>query len=415
MHRLLKIGFDQALLSIAPILLWFCLSVIISPDLINVFTLTYPVQFFYYIIRSPFATGANIDGTRRKNKSIIMSGIVLCCVASLIVHGIVLFNLDFYIEFMNMDPSVYRLFATYAIVVCMLQTIFATILDKLHYEDRNTLSNHYSIIFAVLQLASTLGTALLTKDSALTVTVSLSVLTIFTLYTVIHNLEAFKFHFHLFRWIKYDATVFFGSIFSFFIYLFGFSNAFSFGSEYTAAITFVTLITDTQWDILSAIETMAQIDISKRRFNYKQSLKNARKLLALLFASSVAMFILLCGFYDLNFPITITFFALEYLDFLLSPKEYINTVFLLLNWSSSKTTTNKILSRGLRFAISLLPTPFCTVFASITATVYQYITTSVLLHRFFIIDRSGKVRARPRHAKLTASPSYHDLPIDIEP
>lgn len=414
MHRLLKISLDQALLSAIPALLWFCLSIIIDSNLINVFTLTYPIQFLYYIIRSPFATGANIDGTRRKDKNIIMSGVVLCCIVSLIAHSIVLLNLDSYIQFMSMDPSTYRLFATYAIVISMLQTIFSTILDKLHFEDKNSLSNCYSIIFALLQFSTTILIALLTQSSALTVAASLSIVTIFTIYTVIHNLESFKFSFHFLRWLKLDAATFFGCIFSFFIYLFGFSNVFSFGAEYTTAITFVTLITDAQWDVLDAISSMAKIDISKHRFNFKKSLKNSYRLLIILLASSTLMFIFFYRFYDLNLPITLLFFGLEYIDFFISPIEYINTPFLIINWSSSKATVNKLVSRCLRFSLSLLPTPFCTVIASIIATAYQNFTTNLFLRRYFIIERTGKIRARSNNTDSSAKPRYHDLTINID-
>ena len=58
---------------------------------------------------------------------------------------------------------------------------------------------------------------------------------------------------------------------------FGLSNALEFGEKYAIALNFVALITDTQWDAFDSISTVAKIDISKKKFNYKEHRKNAYK------------------------------------------------------------------------------------------------------------------------------------------
>ena len=68
----------------------------------------------------------------------------------------------------------------------------------------------------------------------------------------------------------------------FIIFLFGLSNALEYGEKYAVALNFVALITDTQWDSFEAISTVAKIDISRRKFNYKEHRKNAYKLLSIL-------------------------------------------------------------------------------------------------------------------------------------
>ena len=67
MKRLLRISFDLSLLSFIPIISWFLLGIIVDKNLINIFTLTYPLQFIYYIIKSIFSTGANISKEKDKN------------------------------------------------------------------------------------------------------------------------------------------------------------------------------------------------------------------------------------------------------------------------------------------------------------------------------------------------------------
>ena len=115
MKRLLKISFDQALLSLTPILTWFCLSILIDRDLINVFTIVYPLQMLYGVIRAPFATGANISRVKDKNKHAAMSGMILGIILTVAVFGFVLLNVDGYITFMSVDSATYRTFTIYAI------------------------------------------------------------------------------------------------------------------------------------------------------------------------------------------------------------------------------------------------------------------------------------------------------------
>ena len=71
MKRLLRIGFDLSLLSFIPILSCFLLGITVDKNLINIFTLTYPLQFIYYILKSVFSTGANISKEKDKNENAV--------------------------------------------------------------------------------------------------------------------------------------------------------------------------------------------------------------------------------------------------------------------------------------------------------------------------------------------------------
>lgn len=76
------------------------------------------------------------------------------------------------------------------------------------------------------------------------------------------------------KFIKYEATTVFGGMIKFLALLFGLNMTTSYGIEYASALTFVLLITDTQWDALSAVSTVAKIDISYKTFNYYEQFKN---------------------------------------------------------------------------------------------------------------------------------------------
>ncbi len=180
------------------------------------------------------------------------------------------------------------------------------------------------------------------------------------MYIYIKNSDKFKFNINVLKCIKYDSVEFFNNIAFFLIFLFGLYNALEYGEMYAAALTFIALITDTQWDTFDAIKEAATIDISKRKFNYIEHRNNAYKLLGILFETSLIMFVLLYGFYDLDFKITMIYFLFEIVNFLIYPIYRIKTCYLQLEYSAFKTTSNKVIASILRMFMSLLKTPFCT-------------------------------------------------------
>lgn len=396
MKRLLRISFDLSLLSFIPIILWFLLGIIVDKNLINIFTLTYPLQFIYYIFRSVFSTGTNISKEKDKNKDAVMSGLVIGSIVSLITFLLILLNIDGYINFMNMDVNIYKTFAIYSVIEIFISLEFSFILNKLYYEGQNKLANKYSIIFNLLNFVLLVGTSLITKNQSIIVTTTLIPLSLFTLYIIIKNSDRFKLKLNIFKCIKYDSVELFNNIGFLLIFLFGLSNAINFGEKYTLALTFVALITDTQWDTAEAIVTAATIDISKNNFNYKEHRRNAYRLLSILFLTSLIMFILLYRFYDLDFKITMIYFTFEIVNFLIYPIYRIKTCYLQLEWSAFKITENKIFSLFLRMLLSLTKTPFCTGIGQACSSVYQFITVSIFFKLNFKVDKKGNVIRKKR-------------------
>lgn len=389
MKRLLRISFDLSLLSFIPIISWFLLGIIVDKNLINIFTLTYPLQFIYYIIKSIFSTGANISKEKDKNKDAVMSGLVLGTIVSIIIFTIILLNVDNYISFMNMNISTYKNFTIYSILQLFICLEFAMMQDKLYYEEKNKLANKRSLVFNLLNFILLIGTSLVTKNQIIIITTTLIPLTLYTLYIYIKNSDKFKFNINVLKCIKYDSVELFNNIAFFLIFLFGLSNALEYSEQFAIALTFVALITDTQWDTFDAIKEAATIDISKRKFNYIEHRNNAYKLLGILFGTSLIMFVLLYGFYDLDFKITMIYFSFEIVNFLIYPIYRIKTCYLQLEYSSFKTTSNKIIASILRMFMSLLKTPFCTGIGQVCSSVYQFITVSIMFGHNFKIDKTG--------------------------
>ena len=391
MKRLLRISFDLSLLSFIPIISWFLLGIIVDKNLINIFTLTYPLQFIYYIIKSIFSTGANISKEKDKNKDAVMSGLILGTIVSIIIFTIILLNVDNYISFMNMDISTYKNFTIYSILQLFICLEFAMMQDKLYYEEKNKLANKHSLVFNLLNFILLIGTSLITKNQIIIISTTLIPLAIYTLYIYIKNSNKFKFNINVLKCIKYDSVELFNNIAFFLIFLFGLSNALEYGEMYATALTFIALITDTQWDTFDAIKEAATIDISKRKFNYIEHRNNAYKLLGILFGTSLMMFALLYRFYDLDFKITMIYFSFEIVNFLIYPIYRIKTCYLQLEYSAFKITSNKIIASILRMFILLLKTPFCTGIGQVCSSVYQFITVSIMFGHSFKIDKTGCV------------------------
>ncbi len=367
------------------------MGIIIDKSLINIFTLTYPLQFIYYILKSVFSTGANICKEKDKNKNAVMSGMIIGTIFSVIIFTIVLINIDNYINFMNMDINTYKVFTIYSILQLFVSLEFAMILNKLYYEEKNTLANKYSLTFNLLNFVLLIGTSLITKNQIVIITTTIIPLALFTLYIYIKNSNKFKLQLNVLNCIKYDSVELFNNIAFFLIFLFGLSNALEYREQFAIALTFVSLITDTQWDTADAIVTAATIDISKNEFNYKYHKNNAYKLLGILFITSLIMFICLYGFYDLNFKITMIYFGFEIVNFIIYPVYRIKTCYLQLEWSAFKTTSNKICSSILRMVMSLLKTPFCTGIGQVCSSIYQFISVSIFFKLNYTIDKDGNV------------------------
>ena len=394
MKRLLKISFDLALLSFIPILSWFCLSLIIDKNLINIFTLTYPIQFISCMLKSVFSTVSNISKVKDKNENAVMSGIVVGSLIAFVIFAFIVLNIEQYIRFMNMNVSIYKTFAIYSVIQLFVNLFFSFFLEKLYYEEKNDLANKYSFIFNLLNFVTLISSSLIFKNPVKIIIITLTVMIIYTIVITMKSFNKFKLEFNILKFIKYDSVELFNNFAFFIIFLFGLSNAMEFGEQYTLALTFVALITDTQWDVFDSINILAKIDISKNKFNYKEHKKNAYKLLLILLATILLMFIVLYRFYELNIMLVIVYFSFELINFLVQPIYKLKTCYLQLEYSAIKTTGNKMISSGLRMLVSLLKTPFCTGLGQVVSSIYQLITLNIMFNKSFKIGEDGFIKSK---------------------
>ena len=373
MNRLLRIWLDNFLLSFIPIVSRFSLWLIGSSDLIVIFSLTYPIQFIGSIILSIFSIWANIEKEKKGNKNSVMSWFVIWSIIAIIVYGLFALNIEWYINFMNMDIDTYKIFSIYSILQLFLAFELSLVLNKLYFEWNNKLANKYSIISNSLSFVFLIGTALLTKNQIIITVFALIPNALFILYILIKNSNKFRFQINLLQWFKYDSSELFTKIALFLIYLFWLSNIFQFWPEYASAIAFMSLITDTQWDMAMAVWTLAKVDISKNKFNYYEHRKNAFKYIFLLIASIIVLFIALFSVYNIAIEIAVIYLIFDVIDFLCFPVNELKTCYLQIERSASKTTWNIFCSYCIRTLLSFLPTPFCTAIWQMATAIYEFI------------------------------------------
>lgn len=403
MKQLFQIGFDLTLASLSPIISWFTLSLILDSRLINVFSITYPLQFVWLMLRDIFGVGANLVSIKVRNPKIINAGIFTGLIFSGIIFGLVALNIDKFIIFMNADPSIYRDFCLYITLQLWIQLVFCMILDKLYYQDENKTANKYSLTFNLLNFIVLIGTSFLTKNSKIIISATLLTIFAFTLFVFIREVRRVSFRFNILRSIKINSMDFGENLILFFVYLFGIGKAFSFGEEYALAITFVTLITDIQWDVATAIPVKAKIDIAKKRMNFPKSYKNSYVLIFVLILSSIIAFVSMKNFYDLNLGISIIFVVIEYLAFLLYPQYRLKLDFIQLKFSAKIATFIKSSAMAFRLLLVIVfgpITPLALSIAQVLAQLYQVIFVNLVFNRRYKILSTGRAIRKKSKIKL---------------
>lgn len=379
MNRLLRIGFDTLLTSVTPILGWFLLGILIDKNLINIFSLIYPMQFVISSIQSIFGTGANISAIRDKNKNSIFSGVLLGSFIGILILGTIALNIDKYITFMNMDIQIYKIFAIYAVIQMFLQLLLNLSLCKLYYEDNNKRANKYSFFFNLINFSTLIIMSIITKQQIIIVCFSIISTTIFVIIMMLRTVEKTKFKINLINCIKYDSVSLFAEISMFIIYLFGFKNSFNFGEKYILATSFATLITDTQWDIAYAIKIVAQIDIAKKIFSYKEHIINSRKLVYILIISTFIMGIILYPIYKVDISATLLIVGIELISLYMYPIYITKLTYIQLEYSALKATINKQIANILRIFCSFILSPFCTSIGLVVSVIYQLTSTHQII------------------------------------
>ena len=135
MKRLLRISLNVLFTSALPIISWILLGIIVRPEIADVFSLTYPMQFLFVVLMTIFAIGANITAKLKHDKNVVMTNLVGGSIVFGIFTAVICANIDAYLEQMNVTPEVYRDFAIYAFIRIAEGNIIMMISQKLYYKN----------------------------------------------------------------------------------------------------------------------------------------------------------------------------------------------------------------------------------------------------------------------------------------
>lgn len=376
MKRLLQISLDTLLTSVLPIIMWILLGFITTKEISNVFSLTYPLQFLYMIFVSLFGIGPNITAKKENDSNIVSSNIIIGTIFVGIITLFFSIYVDIYIRFMNMDVTIYHSFCIYSIICLYFTFIVEIIGQKLYYENRNKESNHIHFLYSFSNFFFILFFSLVFKDKlSIGITLVLNAIIIFII--LFRYLDPCKFVLKLKKNIHYSSFSILRDIGMLLIYGIGLGNSFSYGEQYALAINFEGLTTDTQWDMLSSIETASKIDLSSNQFNYKKSLKNAYQLLFIILGSTLIMNVTFYWYFKPNIKILLIILLVQIVDMLVDPLKTFRWSYLQICDNQKKHNIVYAFSRVGRFLCSFIPSAFCTYIGQLFSMIYLYVYSKI--------------------------------------
>ncbi len=387
MKRLFRLGCGFFIYSIIPILSWIVLSYVLGDNRIsNVFSLTYAIQFVYLILRNFFGSGANIRKEKENNKNVVWNSIFWGTIFSCLIFAIPLIFVDRYIAFFGQDVAFYRIYVIYGIAFIFLQTLFTFIIEKLYFEDKEKIANIHLFTFYLITFIVLILSCLIIPNTLIALLLTLGVLLIYIICLYVWQFEKFKIDFTFLKNFKYESANIVSSIFMMIIYLFGYRNAFSLGEEYLIALNIVALSTDSQWDMLEAVNTASKVDISKRRLQYKELLRNSYIYVSILATSSIVMTLILSQSREVSIIPCLIYLGIQIIDMFLYTYEMIMLNFVQLEYSPKLNTVIQFTLLGIRTLIATLWLyPYCTEIAQLVNCVLGfaiYLTIRVAKYKF---------------------------------
>lgn len=399
MKRLFRIGSGLFIYSIIPILSWIVLSYVLGDNRIsNVFSITYSIQFIWAILRYFFGSGANIRKEKENNSNSVWNSIFWGTIFSILIFAIPLIFVDKYIAFFGQDVEFYRIYVIYGIALLFLQTLFSFIIEKLYFEDKEKTANIHLFAFNLTSFSFLILSSLIIPNTLIALLLTLGVLLIYIICLYVWQFEKFKIDFTFFKNFKYESANIVESLFMIIIYLFGYKIAFAAGQEYLIALNLVSLCTDTQWDMLEAIYTVAKVDISKNRFEYKKLLKEGYFYSIIIILTSIIMTFSLFNYFNANLLVVVLILGFQVVDMLFAPYHRIIAGFIQIEYSPTLITALSLSLKVIRTALSILIiSPYCTEIGQVVQGGLMFIALIIIrITKFKVVDNKLIVKQKAK-------------------
>lgn len=376
MKRLLQISFDTLLTSALPIVMWIVLGIIVRPEVANVFSLTYPLLFVYVVFVNVFAIGPNITARRNKNRYVVFSNMIFGGIVAGLVTLFLVLNVDTYITLMNMESEVYHDFCIYGIVLIFYGFIVQMISQKLYYEGKNRRSNVINVFFNIVNFSLIIVLPNIT-DEKTAILMTMIIDAVVLIYFLKRNFKKTKIQLCLISNIKNTSFSILDNLGMSVFYGIGFWNTFSYGQKYIDAINFESLTTESQWDVLDSLSTTSKIDITKRKFSYRKSLKEAYKFLFVLFLTIIIMNVALYWYYKPDLGVLAILLAVQVVDMLIRPLVIFRWNYLQIEDNKAKHNAAFLGIRLVTILTSFIPTAYCTYIGQLLTVGLEYLYAKV--------------------------------------
>lgn len=382
MKRLLRISLNVLFTSALPIVSWLLLGLIVRPEIAEIFSLTYPIQFLCVVLIMIFSVGANITARLKHDRNVVMTNLIVGSIVIGVFNAIICINIDTYLEQMGVTPEIYRDFATYAFIRMSESSIIMMISQKLYYKNEIKKTNTINLVYGTCDFVLIVVLNMITSSTT-AITATLCIDTVITIVFLFRNYDKWKYSLHLFDNIKNASFEILDNLGMFFAYGLGYANSFSYGKDFLNAINFETLITDAQWDMLNeSVGTAARVDITEGKFNYKTLKRQSFGVVAIMLGTSIILGLVLYWYYKPDLPILFILFSTQVVDMFFDPINRIRWSYLQIRDNKVRHNIVFIATRLVRIACSFIPTGYCVYIGELSSTAIKYVYSRYQCRKF---------------------------------
>lgn len=181
LKRMCRLGVITIINSCIPILTWIILGIITEDKtLINIFSLTYSVQFLPHLLASAFVIG-NIIGKEKNtiNKDSVFSGIIASNIVGLVMIIVSTVNIEYIMQFMGVTDIRYKNWLIYSLWLMFFTLALTETLNLLYFEGKDKEANKISLIFNFIYCLGISIIYKITENEMISIVISLTLLGIF--------------------------------------------------------------------------------------------------------------------------------------------------------------------------------------------------------------------------------------------
>lgn len=373
--RMCKLGKITIINSLVHILTWVFIGAVVgNKELINIFSLTYSLQFLPYMLLNLLVSG-NIIGNEKHtiSKDAIFTGIVVANLIALCTVIIVTLNIDKVMVHLGTTNIAYKNWLIYACWFMYITLPLICTLELLYFKMEDNKAEKISFIFNLIYCGMVVVLYTITHNEIISITISLIVLAIYTYSILIRQMSKFKFTLNILSGVKYQYNVVASNIMMFLTYFIGMKFIFEYSPEFTLAVSCCALMTDAQWDVIcNSISNVAKVEIAKNasdKNNINNLFRANRLFIALVIASVLVTFILIVPIYNASLKYCSIIILFETLDMLMVTDRNIKQSWIDIELKSKSTALMSMGIRIIRMLSAYLPTIYALWIGQIISSV----------------------------------------------